>query len=129
MGATFKLPLQISSWVPVSVADATEVVIKNNDPSTVDITYTLGYKLESQDTWLHFTGNIRYGVKVEMDGKTVAADYILSGGMAVFDLDTVISYNIGTVTVFGRSVNIKLSTDLWPILWNTFIKPVILEHT
>ncbi|NJD98658.1 hypothetical protein E3E26_02445 [Thermococcus sp. LS1] len=64
-----------------------------------------------------------------MDSKTVAADYILSGGMAIFDPDTVISYNIGTVTVFGRSVNIKLSTDLWPILWNTFIKPVILEHT
>ncbi|NJE04231.1 hypothetical protein [Thermococcus sp. MV11] len=126
---TFKLPLEISSWVPVSVADATEIVIKNNDPSTADITYTLGYKLESQDTWSHFTGNIRYEVKVGMDSKTVAADYILGGGMAIFDPDTVISYNIGTVTVFGRSVNIKLSTDLWLILWNTFIKPVILEYT
>ncbi|NJE01882.1 CARDB domain-containing protein [Thermococcus sp. JdF3] len=126
---TFKLPLEISSWVPVSVADATEVVIKNNDPSTADITYTLGYKLESQDTWSHFTGNIRYEVKVKMDSKTVAADYILSGTAAIVDPNTAISFQLGSIRISGIRLSSKLSFDPLAFLWNAFIKPGILEHT
>ncbi|QDA31074.1 hypothetical protein FH039_04895 [Thermococcus indicus] len=120
----FSLPLEISSWVPISGADATEVVLKDGEFITVEIPYTLGYSYDG-NTWTHFSEEIYDTIQVKMDAKTVAADYILSGGMAVLDPATMISYNIGTVTVFGKMINIKLSIDLWPIVWNTFIKPFI----
>lgn len=121
--------MEISNWVPISVADATEVVIKNNDPSTMDITYTLGYKLESQNTWSHFTGNIRHEVKVKMDSKTVAADYILSGTATIIDPNTAISFQLGSMRISGIRFSSKLSFDPAALLWNGWIKPWILEHT
>lgn len=125
---SFRLPMEISSWIPVSVSDATEVVLKDGEYTKVSFTYTLGYTYDGND-WKQFEGHLSDYVPVTMDAKTVAADYMLSGGMAVLDPDTMISYNIGTVTVFDRSINVKVSIDVWPIIWNTFIKPYILEHT
>ncbi len=126
---TFKLPLRISTWVPISVAEPTKLVFKNGDCSDVYLVYVFDYKPSRLDHYIHYGGTIHQRVKVTMDAKTIAADYLLSGGMAVLDRDTMISYNLGTVTVFGKSINVRVSIDVWAIIWNTFIKPSILEHT
>ncbi len=125
---TFSLPLEISSYVPISGSDATEVLTKDGSYTEVTFTYTLGYSI-GDGKWYHYSNTVRDYVKITMDAKTIAADYILSGGMAFIDPDTMISYNVGTVTVFGKSINIRLSVDVWPILWNSLFKPWILEHT
>ena len=78
----FTLPLVISTWVPISVADATKLVLKNGDYSTVSFTYTFGYSLPGLEYQTHYAGTVVHRVEVRMDAKTVAADYILSGAMA-----------------------------------------------
>ncbi|MFA4646877.1 hypothetical protein P8X24_06400 [Pyrococcus kukulkanii] len=124
----FSLPLEINSKIPISGADATEIVLKDGEFITVEIPYTLGYSYDG-NTWTHFSGKIHDTIQVKMDTKTVAADYVLSGAMAVIDPGTTVSYKIGTVTVFGKSINVRVSVDIWAIIWNTLIKPYILEHT
>lgn len=125
---TFSLPIEITSYVPISGSDATEVLSKDGSYTEVTFTYTLGYSI-GDGKWYHYSNTVRDYVKITMDGKTVAADYLLSGGMAFINPDTMISYNVGTVTIFGKSINIRLSVDVWPILWNSLFKPWILEHT
>ena len=78
---SFKLPLEISSWVPISVADATEVASKDGEYVEVGFKYTLGYTYDGSE-WKQFEGHVSDYVQVTMDAKTVAADYVLSGGMA-----------------------------------------------
>ncbi|WP_456321542.1 hypothetical protein [Palaeococcus sp. (in: euryarchaeotes)] len=78
----FTLPLVISTWIPISVADATKLVTKNGDYSTVSFTYTFGYSLPGLEYQIHYAGTVVHRVKVRMDAKTVAADYIFSGAMA-----------------------------------------------
>jgi len=125
---SFKLSMEISSWIPVSVSDATEVVLKDGEYTKVSFTYTLGYTYDGSN-WKQLKGHVSDYVQVTMDAKTVAADYILSGAIAVIDPETMISFNIGTVTVFGKSINVRIGVDVWPITWNSFLKPFILEHT
>jgi len=115
----FSLPLMISSRVPISVSDATEVVLKDGEYTKVSFTYTLGYTYDGSNWW-HFEGHVSGYVPVTMDAKTVAADYVLSGVAAVVRPSTVISIKIGVL---------KLSIDPGAIIWNSFLKPFILELT
>ena len=78
----FNIPLTISTWVPISVADATKLVFKNGEYGMVSFTYTFGYRVGDENSWSFYSGMVVHTVKVTMDAKTVAADYILSGGMA-----------------------------------------------
>ena len=78
---TFSLPLEISSYVPISGSDATEVVSKDGSYTEVTFTYTLGYSI-GDGKWYHYSNTVRDYVKITMDAKTIAADYILSGAMA-----------------------------------------------
>ena len=78
---TFSLPLEISSYVPISGSDATEVVGKDGSYTEVTFTYTLGYSI-GDGKWYHYSNTVRDYVKITMDAKTIAADYILSGAMA-----------------------------------------------
>ncbi len=78
---TFSLPLEISSYVPISGSDATEVVGKDGSYTEVTFTYTLGYRI-GDGKWYHYSDTVRDYVKITMDAKTIAADYILSGAMA-----------------------------------------------
>ena len=77
----FSLPLTIGSWIPISGADVTEVVLKDGEYVTVKFNYTLGYTYDG-NLWVHFTDGVYDIVQVKMDTKTVVADYMLSGGMA-----------------------------------------------
>ena len=115
----FNLPLTIGSWIPISGADATEVVLKDGEYVTVKFNYTLGYTYDG-NLWVHFTDGVYDVVQVKMDTKTVVADYMLSGFAAVVRPSTAISVKIGFL---------KLSIDPGAIAWNSFLKPFILEHT
>ncbi|AMM53096.1 hypothetical protein TQ32_00255 [Pyrococcus kukulkanii] len=124
----FNLPLEISPWIPISVADATEVVLKDGEFITVEIPYTLGYSYD-ENTWTHFSGEIYDTIQVKMDTKTVATDYVLSGVMAVIDPNTAISFSVGSFKFSGIKITMKLGFDPWAFVWNGFLKPYILEHT
>ena len=125
---TFSLPLEISSYVPISGSDATEVLAKDGSHTEVTFTYTLGYSI-GDGKWYHYSNTVRDYVKITMDAKTVAADYILSGGMAFIDPNTAITFSIGSMRISGIRLSLKLSFDPWAFLWNGWIKPYILEHT
>ncbi|GEM_PF-984444 len=125
---TFSLPLEIGSWVPISVADATEVVSKYGEHVTINFQYTLGYTYNGSE-WKHFEGEVQEIVQVRMDAKTVAADYMLSGINAVFDPNTMLSVSVGQFKLSGINVNAKIGFDPWAFIWNGFLKPWILEHT
>ncbi|MFA4646869.1 hypothetical protein P8X24_06360 [Pyrococcus kukulkanii] len=124
----FSLPIEIGSWLPISGVDATEVVLKNGEYTTVKFTYTLGYSYDG-NSWTHFSGEIYDTIQVKMDTKTITTDYILTGAAAILDPNTVISFNIGSINIFEKSVSLKLSLDPFAIFWNTLAKPWILEHT
>ncbi len=77
-------------------------------------------KLKAITFSLPLENTVRDYVKTTMDAKTVAADYLLSGFAAVVRPSTVISVKIGFL---------KLSIDPGAIVWNSFLKPFILELT
>ncbi len=124
----FSLQVEIGSWLPISGVDATEVVLKNGEYTTVEFVYTLGYSYD-RNSWTHFSGEIYDTVKIKMDTKTVATDYILSGTAAILDPNTVISFQLGSIRISGIRLSSKLSFDPLAFIWNAFIKPAILEHT
>lgn len=125
---TFSLPLEIGSWVPISVSDATEVVSKYGEHVTINYQYTLGYTYDGSE-WKHFEGEVQEIVQVKVDTSTVAADYLLSGGMAIIDPNTAISFSVGSLKISGLRLNLKLGFDPWAFIWNGFLKPYILERT
>ena len=125
---TFSLPLEIWSWVPISVSDATEVVSKYGEHVTINYQYTLGYTYDGSE-WKHFEGEVQEIVQVKVDAKTVAADCMLSGINAVFDPNTMLSVSVGQFKLSGINVNAKIGFDPWAFVWNGFLKPWILEHT
>ncbi|WP_148266008.1 hypothetical protein [Pyrococcus sp. ST04] len=86
---TFNLPLEISSQIPISGADATEVVLQYGRYVSVEFNYTLGYAYD-EDTWIHFSGSVYGNVLVKMDTKTIAADYMLTVAMAYLSAWTLI---------------------------------------
>ncbi len=101
---TFSLPLEISSYVPISGSDATEVLAKDGSYTEVTVTYTPGYSI-GDGKWYHYSNTVRDYVKITMDAKTIAADYILSGFAAVVRPSTVMEVKIGFL---------KLSIDPGP---------------
>lgn len=124
----FSLPVEIGSWLPISGVDATEIVLKNGEYTTVEFIYMLGYSYDG-NSLTHFSGEIYDTVKVKMDTKTIAADYILSGTAAIVDPNTVISFQLGSIRISSIRLSSKLSFDPLAFIWNAFIKPAILEHT
>ncbi|WP_297552607.1 hypothetical protein [Thermococcus sp.] len=124
----FKLPLEISSWAPISIADATEVVSKDGKYVMISFNYSLGYSYDGSE-WNQLHYEVQTTVKVTMDAKTVAADYLLSGFAAVVDPNTAISFQIGSMRVSGIRLSLKLGFDPVALLWNGWFKPWILEHT
>ncbi|WP_054840762.1 hypothetical protein [Thermococcus peptonophilus] len=124
----FSLPIYVSSYIPISGSDATEVVLKNGEYTNIKFEYTLGYSIDRK-VWHHYFNSVSQHVKITMDTKTVVADYVLSGIAAITDPNTAISISIGSVRILGLKVNGKLGLDPWAFLWNGLIKPYILEHT
>jgi len=94
---------------------------------TVNFKYSLGYSYDGSE-WKHFDSEVQTTAKVTMDTKTVAADYLLSGGMAFVDPNTAISFSMGSLKISGLRLNIKSGFDAWAFVWNGFIKPYILER-
>jgi len=94
---------------------------------TVNFKYSLGYSYDGSK-WKHFDSEVQTTTKVTMDTKTVAADYLLSGGMAFVDPNTAISFSMGSLKISGLRLNIKSGFDAWAFVWNGFIKPYILER-
>ncbi len=119
----FSLPVEISSWVPISGSDATEVVLKDGEYTTVKFNYTLGYNYDG-NTWTHFSGKIYNTVKIKMDTKTITTDYILTGAMAYLSAWTLI--NVPGKTKIGKVEFNPVGILIGVIFYK--VKGYILEH-